>query len=53
MRAEGLLSDLLTLSKGVPQGSILGPALLKIYVNIVALAVGDCHLNLYPDDTVL
>ncbi|XP_078138581.1 uncharacterized protein LOC144538421 [Centroberyx gerrardi] len=53
VRAEGFLSDPLSLSMGVPQGSILGPTLFKIYINNVAHAAGSSHIHLYADDTIL
>ena len=53
VRAEGFLSDPLSLSKGVHQGSLLGPTLFKIDINNVAYAAGSSHIHLYADDTIL
>lgn len=53
VKSEGLLSSLLAVSIGVPQGSILGPTLFSVYINDVALAAGDSLIHLYADDTIL
>ena len=45
-------SDAGNLTCGVPQGSILGPLLLLLYVNDMPQAV-KCDLFLYADDTCL
>ena len=45
-------SDPLSVSCGVPQGSILGPLLFLCYVNDMASSV-DCKLLLYADDSAL
>ena len=37
----------------VPQGSILGPTLVSVYINDVALAAGDSLIHLYADNTIL
>lgn len=47
-----LYSDLLDISCGVPQGSILGPLLYLCYVNDMSLSV-QCKLLLYADDSIL
>ncbi len=52
MRIGGITSTSMSISCGVPQGSILGPLLSLCYVNDMELAV-KCKLLLYADDSVL
>ena len=42
-----------TLSKGVPQGSILGPLLFNIFMNDLFLFIEKCKLYNYADDNSL
>lgn len=37
----------------VLQGSILGPVLLTVYINIIDLSVKQCNLHLYAEDTIV
>jgi len=49
---NGVTSTCLNLSKGVPQGSILGPTLFLIYVNDI-YKCSTAHLTMYADDISL
>ena len=53
VKSEGMLSGPLAVSMGMLQGSILGPTLFPVYINDVALAVGNSLIHLYADGTIL
>ena len=48
-----IMSDTLTISTGVPQGSLLGPLLFTLYINYIHLASNTFKEILYADDTTL
>ena len=45
-------SESILITKGVPQGSVLGQVLFTIYVNTIVPLL-NCQVHLYADDTIL
>ena len=52
MVVNGVKSEFLPVSCGVPQGSILEPQLFLIYINDMSVSL-NCRLSLYADDSAL
>ena len=52
-KVDGVLSDPLPVTCGVPQGSILGPLLFILYINDLHIYLQNSHVNLYADDTAI
>ena len=53
IRLEGVVSEWADISKGVPQGSILGPLLFNIFINDIFYFIKDGNLYNYADDNTL
>ena len=53
VRYEDSVSEMLPLTNGVPQGSILGPVLFKIYISDLISAITHSHTAAYVDDSQL
>ena len=51
-RINGILSDKINVTSGVPQGSVLGPLLFLLYINDINENITS-NCKLYADDTAL
>ena len=50
---NGVKSDLLSVSMGIPQGSVLGPTLFTLFTNDLPLSVRSGSLYMFADDTTV
>lgn len=50
VRIEDVTSDVVVFSKGVPQGSVLGPLLFNIFLNDLFSYINRANLSNYADD---
>ena len=50
---EGHASNAVPVTSGVPQGSVLGPALFLLFINDITDVIKHCKIKLYADDTLI
>jgi len=48
---NGVESDILPVTTGIPQGSVLGPTLFTLFTNDLPTAISEGDLYMYADDT--
>ena len=53
VRINDILSTVLSISTGAPQGCVLSAILFIIYTNELRSRIRNCHLIKYADDTVI
>ena len=50
---EKTSSDFMSITHGIPQGSILGPLIFILYINDLPLCLKNGYIHMYADDTSL
>ena len=50
---DGIQSQLVELSSGVPQGGVLCSALFMLFINNITTSINHCAVRLFADDTLL
>ena len=53
VRYNTINSKILPIKYGVPQGSVMGPVLLLMYINDLPNITNKCNFTLFSDDTTL
>jgi Reverse transcriptase (RNA-dependent DNA polymerase) len=51
--ADGSASNVLSVTSGVVQGSVLGPLLFSMFINDIVAQITSCRVHLYADDVQL
>jgi hypothetical protein len=53
VQADGTLSDVLPITSGIVQGSVLGPLPFSMFINDIVSQITSCRAHLYADDVQL